>query len=30
LCPYPGQARYTGPAGGDLGNASNYACILPK
>jgi pimeloyl-ACP methyl ester carboxylesterase len=30
LCPYPAQARYTGPAGGDLGNASNYACIVPK
>jgi pimeloyl-ACP methyl ester carboxylesterase len=27
LCPYPQQARYTGPAGGDLGSAGNYACV---
>jgi len=30
LCPYPQEARYTGPAGGDLGTAANYACVLPK
>jgi Tannase and feruloyl esterase len=30
LCPYPAQARYTGPAGGDLSAAGNYACIVPK
>ena len=30
LCPYPAQARYTGPAGGDLANAGNYACVAPK
>jgi feruloyl esterase len=30
LCPYPAQARYTGPAGGDLSTAGNYACIAPK
>lgn len=29
LCPYPEAVRYTGPAGGDLGNASNYSCITP-
>jgi hypothetical protein len=26
LCPYPQEARYTGPAGGDLSDASNYSC----
>jgi hypothetical protein len=30
LCPYPAQARYAGPAGGDLSAAGNYACIVPK
>jgi hypothetical protein len=30
LCPYPEQARYTGTAGGDLGSASNYACVAPQ
>jgi hypothetical protein len=30
LCPYPEQARYTGPAGGDLGSSTNYACIAPQ
>ncbi len=29
LCPYPQEARYTGPAGGDLANANNYKCITP-
>jgi hypothetical protein len=29
LCPYPQEARYTGPAGGDLSVASNYTCIKP-
>jgi feruloyl esterase len=27
LCPYPQEVRYIGPAGGDLGVASNYACF---
>jgi pimeloyl-ACP methyl ester carboxylesterase len=30
LCPYPQQTRYTGPAGGDLGSAGNYACVPPQ
>jgi Tannase and feruloyl esterase len=30
LCPYPQQTRYTGPAGGDLGQAANYSCIAPS
>jgi feruloyl esterase len=30
LCPYPQEARYVGPAGGDLGAASNYACVTPR
>jgi feruloyl esterase len=30
LCPYPEQARYTGPPGGDLGNAGNYTCVAPQ
>jgi Tannase and feruloyl esterase len=30
LCPYPQEARYTGAAGGDLGAAANYACMMPK
>ena len=30
LCPYPQEARYTGAAGGDLGAATNYACMMPK
>jgi feruloyl esterase len=30
LCPYPEQARYTGPAGGDLASANNYACVMPR
>jgi hypothetical protein len=29
LCPYPAQARYTGPDGGNLSAANNYACIVP-
>jgi hypothetical protein len=29
LCPYPQEARYVGPAGGDLGAATNYACVAP-
>jgi hypothetical protein len=27
LCPYPQTLRYTGPAGGDISVASNYACV---
>lgn len=27
LCPYPQQVRYSGPAGGDLADASNYRCV---
>jgi hypothetical protein len=30
LCPYPQEARYVGAAGGDLGAATNYACMMPK
>ena len=30
LCSYPEQARYTGPAGGDLATVTNYACVLPR
>jgi feruloyl esterase len=30
LCPYPQQVRFTGPQGGDLSAASNYACVKPK
>jgi feruloyl esterase len=30
LCPYPQEARYVGPAGGDLASAANYACVAPK
>ena len=30
LCSYPQQVRFTGPAGGDLSIASNYACVTPK
>jgi hypothetical protein len=30
LCPYPQEARYVGPAGGDLAAAANYACVAPK
>jgi len=26
LCPYPQTLRYTGPAGGDIARAENYAC----
>lgn len=26
LCAYPKTARYTGPAGGDIGSAANYGC----
>jgi Tannase and feruloyl esterase len=29
LCPYPQEARYVGPSGGDLGAATNYACVAP-
>jgi hypothetical protein len=29
LCPYPQQARYSGAAGGDLSDASNYKCVQP-
>jgi pimeloyl-ACP methyl ester carboxylesterase len=29
LCPFPREARYTGPAGGDLSVAANYACVVP-
>ncbi len=27
LCPYPETLRYTGPKGGDISVATNYACI---
>jgi pimeloyl-ACP methyl ester carboxylesterase len=30
LCPYPQETRYVGPAGGDLGAATNYACAAPS
>jgi len=30
LCPYPQETRYSGPAGGDLGAAANYACVAPS
>jgi hypothetical protein len=30
LCPYPQETRYVGPAGGDLGAATNYACVMPR
>jgi feruloyl esterase len=30
LCPYPQETRYVGPAGGDIGAATNYACVGPK
>jgi Tannase and feruloyl esterase len=30
LCPYPQEARYTGPILGDLADASNYGCVAPK
>jgi feruloyl esterase len=30
LCPYPQETRYVGPAGGDLGAASNYSCVAPS
>jgi pimeloyl-ACP methyl ester carboxylesterase len=30
LCPYPQQARFTAGSGGDLGNATNYACVPPQ
>lgn len=30
LCPYPQEARYIGPADGDLAVASNYGCVAPK
>jgi hypothetical protein len=30
LCPYPQETRYVGPAGGDLGAATNYACAGPS
>jgi feruloyl esterase len=29
LCPYPQEARYVGPVGGDLSVATNYACTMP-
>ncbi|MBI2998149.1 MAG: tannase/feruloyl esterase family alpha/beta hydrolase [Deltaproteobacteria bacterium] len=29
LCAYPEEARYDGPAGGDLSVADNYRCIMP-
>ncbi len=28
LCPYPQEVRYAGTPGGDLGNASNYRCVM--
>jgi hypothetical protein len=30
LCPYPQEARYAGPDGGDLAAAANYACVAPR
>jgi hypothetical protein len=30
LCPYPREARYVGPADGDLADAANYGCVAPK
>ena len=30
LCPYPQETRYVGPAGGDLGAATNYTCVAPS
>ena len=30
LCPYPQEARYTGPGDGDLADAANYGCVAPK
>ena len=29
LCPYPQEVRYVGVAGGDLGVATNYKCVMP-
>jgi feruloyl esterase len=29
LCAYPTIAKYTGPAGGDIGDAKNYGCATP-
>lgn len=29
LCAYPLIAKYTGPAGGDIGDAKNYSCQQP-
>ena len=28
LCPYPQAAKYVGPAGGNIADANNYACVL--
>jgi feruloyl esterase len=30
LCPYPQEARYVGPADGNLADASNYGCVARK
>ena len=30
LCPYPQEARHVGLAGGDLGVATNYKCVMPR
>jgi feruloyl esterase len=30
LCPYPQEARYVGPSGGDLADAANYSCVAAK
>ena len=30
LCPYPQEARYVGPADGDLADAANYGCMAPN
>ena len=29
-CPYPQEARYIGPAEGDLADAANYGCVAPE
>ena len=28
LCPFPQAAKYVGPAGGNIADISNYACVL--
>jgi feruloyl esterase len=30
LCPYPQEARYAGPADGELADAANYICVAPR